>query len=465
MRRPALALLAALSLGGAAHAQPAPDVHRPGPACTLYDVGGAARAGPPLDRPARELRRGGAAVTVRTEGRASTFEVTYTGFTAEAQAAFGAAVDVWADHVASPVPVRVDARFEDLGPGVLGAAGPNITPDPPGAPIRNTYYPFALADALAGRDLAAGVPDVVATFNSAFDRFSFSLDGPVPPGRFDFATVVLHELGHGLGFVGSGSVDDGLASGDNGRECEGRAGEGCWGYYPTATGTADTGLPLVFDRFVEDRAGRALLSPLTYPNPSRTLGALLQGGDLFVDAPAVVAVNGGERPKVWAPSPFEVGSSFSHWDEVLFTAGTSAALMTPIIEPGEVYRDPGSATCAFLAEMGWGLGPGCALLTGGGGGGGGVAAGAAPPVPALRLAGPNPLRDRTAVDLRAPVAGRVRAVLVDVLGRPVRTVYDGAVAAGVTRLGVDARGLAAGAYRLVVEAGADAVRLPLTVVR
>ena len=456
MRRAALALLAALSLGGAAESQPT----APGPTCTLYDVGGVAQAGPPLDRPARAERRGGAAATVRTEGRASTFEVTYAGFTAEAQAAFQAAVDVWADHVASPVPIRVDAAFEDLGPGVLGAAGPNITPDPLGAPIRNTYYPFALADALAGRDLAVGSPDIVATFNRTFDRFYFG-PGEPPPGRFDFATVVLHELGHGLGFLGSGSADDGVASDGNARECEGKAGEGCWGYYPTATGTVDTGLPLVFDRFVEDRAGRALLDIAVYPNPSQTLGALLQGGDLFVDAAAVVAVNGGERAEVWAPSPFEVGSSFSHWDEVLFTAGTSAALMTPLLEPGEVYRDPGSATCAFFLEMGWALGPGCALLTNGGG----VAAEAAPPDTALRLAGPNPLRARTAVDLRVPVAQIVRAVLVDVLGRSARTVHEGPVAAGVTRLDVDAAGLAAGVYVLVAETGAGVARLPLTVVR
>ena len=462
MRSAALALLVALSLGGAGvRAQAAPPVH----ACTLYDVGGVAQAGPPLDlaRAARRAGRGGTTARtegVRTAGRASTFEVTYAGFTAEAQAAFQAAVDVWADHVASAVPIRVDASFEDLGPGVLGAAGPSITLAPPGARFPNTYYPAALADALAGRDLAPASADVVATFSSAFDRFSFG-PGEPPPGRFDFATVVLHELGHGLGFLGSGSVDDGVTSDGNAQECEGTAGEGCWGFFQTATGTVDTGLPLVFDRFVEDRAGRALLSPLVYPNPSRTLGALLEGGDLFVDAEAVVAVNGGERPEVWAPSPFEVGSSFSHWDEVLFTAGTSAALMTPLLRPGEVYRDPGSATCAFFLEMGWTLGPGCALLTGVGG----VAAETAPPTPALQAAGPNPFRRRTAVDLRVPDAQRVRAVLVDALGRPVRTVHDGTVAAGTHRLAVDAAGLAVGVYRLVVETGAGVVRLPLTVAR
>ena len=364
---PLALLTAAVLLGGTSpRAQSAPAPFQT--ACTLYDVGGVAQAGPPIDLPARAARRGGAAsVTTRTAGRAATFEVTYTGFTAEARAAFQAAVDVWADHVASTVPIRIDASFEDLGSGVLGAAGPNIFPDPPGAPFRNTYYAFALADALAGTDLGLGSPDIVATFNSEFDRFSFTTDGPPPAGRFDFTTVVLHELGHGLGFIGSGSVDDGAEGDGNRQECRGTAGEGCWGYYQTTTGTVSTGLPLIFDRFIEDRVGDDFLDRRIYPNPSRSLGTLLQSQDLFVAAPTVVAVNRGERAEVWAPAAFEGGSSFSHWDEVLFTRGTSAALMTPRIAPGEAYRDPGSITCAFFQDMGWRLGPGCTLLVDGGG--------------------------------------------------------------------------------------------------
>ncbi|MDT7857529.1 hypothetical protein RQM47_12830 [Rubrivirga sp. S365] len=440
-----LVLLAALAAPAAAQTALTP--------CTLYDAGGVAQAGPPLDRPALAERRGGAATVVRTEGGAATFEVTYAGFTPQAQAAFQAAVDVWAEHVASPVPIRIDARFESLGANVLGSAGPQIVPDPPGAPARNTFYPTALANALAGRDLLPGASDIEATFNSDFDRFSFALDGAVPAGQYDFVTVVLHELGHGLGFLSSGRVDDG--SGD--AECgAGTAGVGCWGY-PAAL--AD--LPLVFDRSVEDRAGRPFLDPGVYPNPSRALGALLQSGDLYVAAPTVVAVHGGTRPEVWAPEPAQVGSSFSHWDEVAFGAGTPNALMTPRIGTGETYRDPGSITCAFFQDMGWRLGAGCTRLTGGGS----VSAAAPPAPPALLAAGPNPFRGATAVRLQVPTAQHVSAVLVDALGRAVRTVHDGAVGAGRTRLRVDAAGLPAGAYWLRVQTEAGATGLPLVHVR
>jgi hypothetical protein len=41
----------------------------------------------------------------------STFIVTYTGFTAEAEAAFQFAVDIWSNNIESSVPIRVDANF------------------------------------------------------------------------------------------------------------------------------------------------------------------------------------------------------------------------------------------------------------------------------------------------------------------------------------------------------------------
>ena len=87
----------------------------------------------------------------------------------------------------------------------------------------DTWYPYALADAIRGEDIEAGAGnfDISATFNSAFDRWHFDTNVPAPNNRFDFATVVLHELGHGLGFIGTGTVfescgeigqEDGLGS-------------------------------------------------------------------------------------------------------------------------------------------------------------------------------------------------------------------------------------------------------------
>ena len=373
-----LALVSLLVVAAAgASAQPAV-VHVHDSACTLYDVGGVAVPGATIPLPTEASRRAGATVvTTRTAGRSSTFEVTYTDFTPLAQAAFQRAVDIWADHLTSSVPINVSASFEDLsdlGERVLGGAGPALVVASDGSAEGATVFPIALAEALTDTTFNANRADISARFNSEFDRFYFGTDGQTPADRFDFVTVVLHELGHGLGFIGSGDVDDG----DDDPECRGTEGEGCWGFYQTAEGVQDTGWPLVFDRFLEDGSGVSLLDETAYPNPSVRLGDLLQSGpdaddrfdsdrDLFVDAPAVTAVYGAPAP-VWAPAAFEFGSSFSHWDEVLVTRGTSAALMTPAIGRGEAYQDPGSITCAFFQDMGWPLGAGCSLLTGGEGG-------------------------------------------------------------------------------------------------
>ena len=69
----------------------------------------------------------------------------------------------------------------------------------------------------------------------------------------------------------------------------------------------------------------------------------------------------------------------------------------------------------------------------------------APEAGGLRLAGPNPFRDRTALALG--VTGPVRVVLVDVRGREVAVLWDGP--APPRSVPVDASTLAPGVYAAV----------------
>ncbi|NJN42316.1 MAG: hypothetical protein HC811_08960 [Flammeovirgaceae bacterium] len=55
-------------------------------------------------------------------GQAATFNVTYTGFTQEAQASFQRAVDIWSALITSPVTINITAEWLGLGVGVLGGA-------------------------------------------------------------------------------------------------------------------------------------------------------------------------------------------------------------------------------------------------------------------------------------------------------------------------------------------------------
>ena len=72
---------------------------------------------------------------------------------------------------------------------------------------------------------------------------------------------------------------------------------------------------------------------------------------------------------------------------------------------------------------------------------------------ALRLDGPNPFRDRTALALRTDSPGFVRVAVFDVLGREVAMLHDGPLAADTHRLRVESAELPAGLY--VVRAVGD----------
>ena len=414
--------------------------------CTLYAVGDEAVSGPFVPPQAR-LAAGSSERRVVTRA-ASTFDVTYLGFTAEAQAAFQRAVDIWAAHLASAVPIRVRASFSPLPSGTLGSAGPFLVRDVDGSGRPATWYPYALADAIAGRNVVAGTAndtvDVVAQFSSSRTDFYFGLDGDPGPGQFDFVTIVLHELGHGLGFIGSGDVDDGTGE----AECSGTSGQGCWGFFNGSF----SGFPYVFDRLITDGQGADFLNQTAYPNPSFALGNLLESQDLFVSSPEVVQIFGGPAP-VWAPVPFRGGSSFSHWDENVVTAGTSAALMTPQVSRGEAYQDPGDITLALFQDTGWEIADGPTDA-------------GAPPDAALSfvLAGPNPARGRTALRLRQAEPGRATIVLVDALGRTVTTLFDGAASRDV-RVEVPLDGLAPGVYVALAETEGGSRSFPLSVVR
>jgi hypothetical protein len=73
---------------------------------------------------------------------------------------------------------------------------------------------------------------------------------------------------------------------------------------------------------------------------------------------------GGTRPVLYTPSTWEEGSSYSHLDEDTYPAGSPDSLMTPVLDLGEVVRDPGSVALGMLADVGWGSDPAPVRLSG-----------------------------------------------------------------------------------------------------
>ena len=119
--------------------------------------------------------------------------------------AFTYAANLWAQQLDSGVTIVIEAAFNPLATNVLGSAGArsvfrDFVPSGffPGPMFPFTWYGSAIADKLAGRDLAVGGGDITCQFNSDFD-FYLGVDrnfGTKP----DLVTVLLHEFAHGLGF-------------------------------------------------------------------------------------------------------------------------------------------------------------------------------------------------------------------------------------------------------------------------
>ena len=250
----------------------------------------------------------------------------------QAQTAFSYAADIWETLINSSVTIVINACWADLESGVLGYGGAdNYYRNFTNAPQTDTWYPVALANALSGSDLNGSDAEMHLAYNKDFqdsNQWYFGTDGNTPGTQYDFSSVVLHEIAHGLGFSGSMNVS---------------GGQGSWG--------GGTDYPISYDRFTEDGSGNALINTAIYPNPSLALANALTSGDIWFDGPNANAANGGGRVQLYSPSPWESGSSYSHLDEVF--NGTENALMTYSLAKGESNHNPGPVAMGVLEDVGW----------------------------------------------------------------------------------------------------------------
>jgi hypothetical protein len=271
----------------------------------------------------------------------STFAVTYSAagtqdpwgqvceeFPAAAKTAFNAAGAVWAGKLQSSVPIKIKACWSDLtniDPNILGYSGNTpIHRDFAGAPKANTWYVGSLANSLAKKDLNPASFDMYITYNSIFSWY-YGTDGITPAGQYDLVTVATHEIGHGLNFMGTADYFGG------------------WGDYGLDT------YPSIYDTFMKSGAGQALI---TYSHPSTELGTLLTSNDLWFHGANAMAANGGTRVKIFAPSTWMGGSSYSHLDYETF-AGTPNSLMVFAVGAGSSNHNPGPVAIGMLQDMGW----------------------------------------------------------------------------------------------------------------
>lgn len=277
------------------------------------------------------LWRKGAVARVKT----ATIDVEYINFPPDnlARNALEYAVAIWETELESTVPIRMRAEWRALASGVLGQAiWGSAYANFGGEQHINTFYPVALAEKIAGREInGVDEPDVVASFSSNASWY-FGTDGNTPAGKMDMVTIALHEIAHGLGFTDTYDVKEG--QGAVGLSSDGRT------------------VPFVFDVFVENKLDKNLLHDFQSPSPA--LATELQSSNVFFDSPLATGVMQGSKPELYAPSSFDNGSSISHLDESVFNSAQDAnRLMTPQIAFAESIHDPGPILMAMLGDIGW----------------------------------------------------------------------------------------------------------------
>jgi hypothetical protein len=464
---------------------------------------------------------------------------------------FDHAADIWGALLPSDVTIRVEARFNpqtcSSSSAVLGSAGPiEVFRDFVGAEFSDTWYHVALANKQAGMDLA-GTNDISATFNSSIDNnddclagrnWYYGFDGN-EGGDVELLPVLLHELGHGLGFstlVGSNGSEflsspdlfetflydsslglhwdemtdsqraastlntgnllwDGFATTFLAPTFLGPAPVldvnspptlpssfeivlAAFGPGPTEVGiTADVilvsdgvdvdtdacspiqnGVELAGNIALIDRGACTFVSKaqqaeaagavaviiannvagsfglggtdpgLTIPTVGISLDdgnlikAALGGGvnvTLGLDVDVLAGTGDGGRVRMYAPDPYQGGSSVSHWD----VSANPSLLMEPAITTG--LSDDVDLTLAHFEDIGW-LDE---RLT------------ATPSIPSARASlaqnTPNPFNPRTTISFSLDRDEAVRLQVFDLAGRLVRNLVDRPLTAGVHQVAWD----------------------------
>lgn len=253
----------------------------------------------------------------------SKFVINYKNFPAWAKRDFQAAADVWATHFSSAVPITIDASWIQIGAfNVLGSARPgSYFSGYDGAPDATLWYPSALANALAGKDLDKKQAEMVIQVNSDAN-WNTRNDGLSYPQEFDLQSVFIHEMGHGLGFLSTDSYDP-------------------------IFGFGRIEKPTPFDAYALVEDGRRLSD---LPSPSIELGIALRAPLIWSGALGVAA-NGGVPPLLYTPKKYEEGSSVSHLDEDTFSQSGENAVMTPNLDAGEIFHQPGALLLAMMEDM------------------------------------------------------------------------------------------------------------------
>lgn len=276
-----------------------------------------------------ENRRSGSPIMSPSYTR---FSITFLGpWDPAARTALQYACDIWSLILYLPQPVRLKAEWSDTLPSNYLATCSVTSHYPIISGTDTIKYPVALYEAKKDTNINLTDPDMYMKVNALRSDWHFGIDGDPAGDEYDFVTVALHEICHGLGFSGSMKVTPGGTYGDAVFDAPGQA-------YDVYTFAA-WGAPLV----ALPQHGDQLAYSLTHGGVyfyryTSSIGKMLDG-------------LGYGNAELYAPNTWVPGSSFSHLDENF--NNTPAALMTYSGSPDEAIHWPGYLIRGIMQSMGW----------------------------------------------------------------------------------------------------------------
>ncbi|UII28769.1 T9SS type A sorting domain-containing protein [Fulvivirga maritima] len=237
---------------------------------------------------------------------------------AEALPAIKSVLSKWNAQVTTNTPIKISLEWAETG-NFMALTRPssfirNFSTNTP----NNIWYPIALAEKLAGKEL--NNPDdfeIEIKLNAGINWY-FGIDGKCDSNQIDLYTILLHEITHGMGFISSAEqTPEGVIF------------------------STDESFS-VFDRLLMTGDHTRLIN---YESP-QLLEDLLSEGDIFIS-------NTSDNDSYWkcySPITFSSGVSLSHWDH---DENTSNTLMRPFFDPGTYFHEIDERTNHVLKSIGW----------------------------------------------------------------------------------------------------------------
>ena len=277
----------------------------------------------------------------------STFSFTING-TAPAglASALNSAAQRWSNYITITVPIKVNIFFVNSSSypfsGMTLANGrKNFT----NAPVSNYIYTTALANQLAGTELNIGEHDMDIYVN-LYTHFYFGTGKPTN-SQMDFITMIMHEIGHGLGFYSDGYVNS--------------SNIGSFGNIPSSAifplsttfpWHGQDSVPSIYDKYIIKQSHNNLVG--IERNNTTMLADSIKSTLNYFDGPTFAnASNGGLPVKLsGGTGTFTLGVDLLHLNNTV-----CGSIMSYCWGNGDTVRAPAVWELGILKEIGWTINP------------------------------------------------------------------------------------------------------------